>query len=153
MDALEDKERIRKMLKAGTRKMGDCHIWQKHETLKGYGYLGISGCIFAVRRIALWLEKGYLPEGRCIRDTCGNKLCHNPAHLVDSTPPKERRTTLLREDSGKSRPAFSTVQDLEIWDLIELGGMSVYAVAKLKGVSWKAVNRALARANQISSGM
>lgn len=153
MDALENRELIKRKIKQGTRKIGECHIWQRHETLKGYGYLGISGCIFAVRRLSWWLHHGYLPEGRCLKDTCGNKLCHNPDHLRDFTPAKERRTTLLREGSEKSRPAFSPKEDLEIWDMVELGGLSVYAVAKLKGTSWKSTSRALARAKQTISGM
>lgn len=63
---------------------GDCWLWAQSVNSAGYPQASINGrCGQMVRRYALSIS-GRLPRGRQSRvtDTCGEKTCCNPAHLV-----------------------------------------------------------------------
>jgi hypothetical protein len=61
---------------------GDCWIWQQGVNSAGHPQARVYGKSEMVRRHAL-VESGKEPYGRYKRvtDTCGNRLCCNPAHL------------------------------------------------------------------------
>jgi hypothetical protein len=73
-------QRFHERVKKG--KTDDCWPWQG-TVRKGYGFLSMNrktGPV-AAHRIAWEIANGEIPPGLLVRQSCGNRLCCNPAHL------------------------------------------------------------------------
>lgn len=64
---------------------GGCWLWTGERTRQGYGSLTVltegrkQG--FRVHRLSWQFAFGHIPHGQTVWQTCGEKLCVNPAHL------------------------------------------------------------------------
>ncbi len=63
----------------------DCMVWTAETGPDGYGYLDCrrAGVNFRApaNHVAYEVDKGYIPEGKTVMQTCGVRTCCNPAHL------------------------------------------------------------------------
>jgi hypothetical protein len=76
---------IRERFAARIEKAGpdECWLWKLKPGHAGYGVLSVgkgNNPILA-HRVAWELAHGPIPEGLRVRQSCGNRLCCNPAHL------------------------------------------------------------------------
>lgn len=63
-------------------RQGDgCWEWQGKPGPRGFGRLQVEGRSQLAHRVAWFLTQGSWPEGD-VRQTCGNRLCVRPEHLV-----------------------------------------------------------------------
>jgi len=61
---------------------GGCWLWSGKQDKSGYGVLRIHPGQIAAHRFSWKLHnKKEIPDDTCIIQTCGNRLCCNPAHL------------------------------------------------------------------------
>lgn len=71
------------------------------DCIRGEGWVGTNGHLtvrvggkrLMARRVAWEASNGTIPDGRCVVQSCRNKLCVNPAHLVLSPWRKYGRST------------------------------------------------------------
>lgn len=68
-----------------------CWVWTGQVSSSGYGRMMLKdddgGTRLQSAHIASYLAFiGPVPEGKLVRQTCGNRLCINPAHLELTTP-------------------------------------------------------------------
>jgi hypothetical protein len=75
-------ERI--MAKVKINELTDCWIWMGAKGPRGGGAIRVNGKVTSPRRLMYYIEKGPIPAGRKIGQTCGNPLCVNPNHLYVS---------------------------------------------------------------------
>jgi hypothetical protein len=59
----------------------ECWYWQAGTDKRGFGRWKWNGKNELAHVIAYQIEVGPIPAGQQPRQTCGNKLCCNPAHL------------------------------------------------------------------------
>lgn len=59
-----------------------CWLWTGGLLNSGYGQARLDGINMCAHRASFELTHGYRPNGRRVRQTCRNKLCVNPEHLV-----------------------------------------------------------------------
>ena len=83
-----EKDRRRFWEKVTRGKVGECWLWQAAVNSSGHGVIGIGGKVRSAHRIAFELTYGPLAEGEQVHQTCGNRLCCNPRHLVGDDRPK-----------------------------------------------------------------
>lgn len=77
-----------------------CWEWQGNPGPRGFGRLQVEGRSQLARRVAWFLTQGSWPEGD-VRQTCGNKLCVRPEHLVcEGLAPKPPGTARRARGSG-----------------------------------------------------
>lgn len=72
--------------------LGECHLWQGHCSIRGYGVIRLLGRNFPVHRVAYAFANGPIPDGSSwdgvggftktlVLHRCDVKNCANPAHL------------------------------------------------------------------------
>lgn len=59
-----------------------CWIWQKAVDGMGFPKCRVKKAYWGVNRLAYTLWVGEIPEGKTVRQSCLNKLCCNPEHLL-----------------------------------------------------------------------
>lgn len=131
-------ERIEKTTVRG-KTPDSCHRWIAGHTTTGFAKIIIGGQAYAVRRVMVWLEDGYLPPGECIRCSCGNNWCVNPGHFHDETPLSLRKAWVPPDPRKVSRDQAEKARREN------KGGKSIYRSAKELGVSWSSLKRAIRR--------
>lgn len=86
---------------ACTEWRGDCLVWTRPLTSKGYGYLRADGKDKRVHRYAWERERGPIPEGMFVDHVCHNRACVSVEHLRLATPGENSRNRRgARADSG-----------------------------------------------------
>ena len=70
----------------------DCWNWILSGEIDKYGHVGNMSS----HRYSYQLHNGSIPEGQCVRHTCDNKRCVNPAHLVLGTQKDNMRDMVER---------------------------------------------------------
>lgn len=138
-----------------------CWPWTGAQDGRGYGSVfwpDAGRSTLGAHQVAYLLTHGSRPgrsAGQCIRHTCDNRLCCNPAHLVAGTIADNNRDKRERGGSTKGRnvnvgrrnPAakLDEAAVVELRRLSELG-WSQRRIASALGCSQSAVSRALAGA-------
>src|SRR5690606_16894914 len=56
-----------------------------------WGQVYVQGRAYYVHRLAYTLVHGEVPEGRVVKQMCGNRLCFEPEHLAALTQSDKRR--------------------------------------------------------------
>jgi hypothetical protein len=65
-----------------------CWLWTKQQTKLGFGRFNAGLHSMLAHELAFTLATGEVPQNEIIKQTCGNRLCVNPAHLVRSGRPR-----------------------------------------------------------------
>lgn len=73
------KERFEAKFTKGTE--DECWEWMASKSSRGYGQISDGKRLQPSNRISYQLNVGEIPEGACVIQKCGNKLCVNPKHL------------------------------------------------------------------------
>jgi len=81
----KSKATLRERFEAKVAKAGpdECWLWTDKPIASGYGKIstGQGSNPILAHRLACQLASGDIPEGLCVKQRCGNRLCCNPAHL------------------------------------------------------------------------
>lgn len=72
-------ERLKHRISAGGE--SECWHWSGSKDKKGYGQVSVNGKLKYVRRVLFELYERPIAEGKNLCNTCGDKLCINPAHM------------------------------------------------------------------------
>jgi hypothetical protein len=81
-------KRLQKQIKAGSTSQSnsDCWIWKRQISNSGYGKITVSDgngtFTESADRMSYLAFNGPLNRDDIVRQTCGNRLCVNPDHLV-----------------------------------------------------------------------
>ena len=75
-------------------KPDECWEWIGYKKKSGYGRFWVNGRGIAAHRFSYELHNGPINE-RCVKQTCGNRSCVNPAHLVLN------ETTIFKTDEER----------------------------------------------------
>jgi hypothetical protein len=126
-----------------------CQIWTGRTTKTGFGTIHIGGAAFAVRRVVWWMKHGYLPQGSCMSDHCGNPACCNVNHLEDRTPEHQRRKTLFKSSEFNS-PLLSEKEIARVWEDRVINGTKWKELAATYRVSTKTLRKQI---RQFESGL
>lgn len=132
-----DETEIEEFIKKNIVPSGECHNWLGKKSNAGHAIMHINGATFAVRRVLWMLHYDYLPQGRCMKDTCGNPWCCNLDHIIDSTPKWDQRKGLFRtkESGARNNPKVGKAELLAIHTALLCGDTTVEDEAKKAGVS------------------
>jgi hypothetical protein len=117
----------------------ECWEWAGTRFSYGYGRVGQSGA----HRIMWASSNGRpVPEGMCVRHTCDNPPCVNPAHLVLGTHAENMADKVRRgrsaqaETHGRAKLCWEDVEAMRI--IREARGVYYYKLAEAFGVSVRA---------------
>jgi hypothetical protein len=75
----------------------ECWEWQRGTFGTGYGCYRHEGRNVYAHRLAWELTHGPIEDGLCVRHSCDNPLCVNPAHLLLGTDADNVRDKVERE--------------------------------------------------------
>lgn len=82
-------------------KANACFGWLGRSTGKGLPKLWVNGKSIGINRIAWILFKGSIKKGYFVIQTCGNKLCTNPNHLILAESKTRKKSNTARQ--GRKR--------------------------------------------------
>jgi hypothetical protein len=83
-------------------KTGDCWLWTKSCTSKGYGQFKFKEQKDTTHRIAWKLTHGPIPDGLLVLHRCDVRNCVNPAHLFLGTP-KDNTQDMMSKGRHRSQ--------------------------------------------------
>jgi hypothetical protein len=128
---------------AKVEKTDGCWLWQGTKTTFGYG-------VFSGRpahRVAYALTHGPIPDGLCVRHSCDNPPCVNPAHLSVGTLADNRADCVARNRQAKGSVngrAKLTERDVQLVRAFYAEGvLTVTELSLMFGVSRRAIRLAL----------
>jgi len=128
-----------------------CHLWTAAIMSSGYGAFGLNGKTVLSHRVAYELYVGPIPEGdgyhgTCVRHTCDNPLCVNPAHLevgthqdnMDDKVERDRAARHTGESNGLAKLTEADVLDIRA--RYAAGGVTQRELAEEYGVNQSLVS-------------
>jgi hypothetical protein len=90
-------------------KTDGCWLWTANKSKLGYGQFAVSHHNPKLaHRVAYELWNGKIPNGLCIRHTCDEPSCVNPAHLLTGTIQDNMNDRQMR---GRGRWACKLTDD------------------------------------------
>ncbi len=113
---------------------GACWIWTG-----GTGQTRILGRQYQVQRAAFMLAHGTLGERQAVLATCSQSLCCNPGHLFAS--PLGRPRAAIGSANGRAK--LTPLMVAEVRRAHAAGELSIKQLARLNGVSPKAIRKVL----------
>lgn len=134
-------------------KEGACWPWQGHRNADGYGDFTAGGASVLAHRAAYFIAAGYLCMNDCIRHTCDNPACCNPAHLVAGTHAENmadmkakgrRKGVGTGQNNGRAKLTRREVEDIRAE---RVGGLTLRALASRYGVGMSTISRVVRREN------
>lgn len=119
---------------------GGCWEWQGSRQTFGHGLLSVKGVNLKVHRISYEIHHGPIPPKMCVRHTCDNPPCVNPAHLVLGTrvdnnrdrDERGRQVAPLGEAHGMHKLTLEQVHEIRS---AAAGGQSKASLARRYGIS------------------
>lgn len=137
---------------------GDCWLWTGRKDDDGYGLIERAQKKYRSHRMAWILTHGEISQGLCVRHSCDNRDCCNPAHLELGTHTDNMRdmidrgrSKLLRGGGGNPEKIqgeahyCAKLTETDVKHIRSINGMTQKGIAQLYGVSttsiWQIVNR------------
>lgn len=120
-------------------KTDSCWVWQGKPAVRGYGQLGVNGQIFHAHRFAYLLTHGAIPQGGLVVQTCHNRLCVHPDHLLLTSRSSFQRSPA----SGVCK--LTETQVRAIRERYAAGGITQEAIAKEHEVTEPTINKIITR--------
>jgi hypothetical protein len=117
---------------------GDCWIWKRGVTSRGYGALMDRAVVRQATRVAYFLIRGEDAPTR-LRNLCGNKLCVNPDHQRLFFPAPELRKKYRPRARGIVGPQF--LSNSKINEILAFKGLSQEKTAKRFHVAQSTVSQ------------
>lgn len=132
----------------------DCHLWTAATTNFGYGKLadGYGRWVHA-HRVSFQINKGEIPDDKCVLHTCDNPACVNPDHLYLGSYKDNAHDREIRKrgnhalGTGHGRNVLMQSQVHEIRDAFETGKYSFRQLGKIYGIDGKSVADIVDRKN------
>lgn len=87
----------------------ECWLWEKGTT-SGYGFFRYKGKVARAHIVAYELKWGKLHHGEYVKQTCGNKTCVNPEHLIAAARGEElEKVKNFGEKNGQAKATADEV--------------------------------------------
>lgn len=134
------------VIKEKTIEVGDCMEWTGYVHICGYPQTSTGGKPITVRRL-LAIRLGMNPGKRVVTNSCGNRMCVAPHHLLMTTR-KARSTQIIKmaNQSPKMRlmrhaasRRKSKLTYADVVDIRSIEGKTQEQIAQMYGVSQRAV--------------
>ncbi len=79
----------------------DCWLWSASTsgTRVKYGMFGLGRKVYKAHRVAWWIHRGEIPEGKHIDHLCCMPICVNPSHLE---PVSQRENNARTNERGRN---------------------------------------------------
>lgn len=142
------------------KSQGECWIWTKAKSKRGYGVIQIKYKSVRCHRFSWEIHNGPIPEGLLVCHKCDNPACVRPDHLFLGTHKDNMRDMsakgraasgdrnfmrkcpelVLRGESHPLSP-FTDEDVIAIRKLYLSGAASQVAIANLYGVTHRAIGR------------
>ena len=84
------------ILRARSRKAGECIEWTGYANQRGYGQIEIDGKLWLAHRLVWTIANGAIPDGKLVLHQCDNPRCVKAAHLVLGTHKDNSRHMIER---------------------------------------------------------
>lgn len=146
--ALMEPHTLEKVRAAGVilyrKETNDCHTVVSHlPDGAGYAQIQRQGRSYKLHLISWCCATGPLPDGNKVLQTCGNRACINPEHLISGT------VTEMRQEARKGKmpegevltPAPLTPEDKNLIRRLIHYGASRRTISLSFGISRTAVNQ------------
>jgi len=98
-----------------------CWPWLGYRDKDGYGRITLGKRKVQAHRFAYFLKTGEEPGSLCVRHSCDNPRCVNPAHLATGTHRDNMRDRNIRrrsargERNGRSKLTPVDVREIPLW--------------------------------------
>lgn len=134
------------VIKDKTIEVGDCMEWTGYVHACGYPQTSTGGKPITVRRL-LAIRLGMNPGKRVVTNSCGNRMCVAPHHLLMTTR-KARSTQIIKmaNQSPKMRlmrhaasRRKSKLTYADVVDIRSIEGKTQEQIAQMYGISQRAV--------------
>lgn len=98
----------------------DCWLWKGQLFPNGYGRFNLRGAQYLAHRAAVLLSQGVLIGKECVRHTCDNPACVNPAHLIEGSQKENIQDAIDRDRLNPQRGEKSSKAKLKLSDVVDI---------------------------------
>lgn len=100
--------------------VGECRLWSKARSAKGYGVLTHERVSYRAHRAAYSVFKGPIPFGLSVLHTCDVRHCINPEHLYAGTDADNGRDKAQRGRVAPKHGELNGNSKLKESDVLEI---------------------------------